>query len=171
MGNSKYETHIKPYFEDIFYWVSHGKQLKWIASELGVAESTFMLHKKNKSELSELIKKAEQSKPRYIANKAELALKDKLQDRETEETHTEMWKDEYGNVIKQHIKKTKKIIPADTTAIIFALKNSDPDRWNAGVEEANRRKLEAEAELAEAKLQSDEQRTPQITIYDSWGRE
>lgn len=130
MGNSKYETHIKPHFEDIFYWVSHGKQLKWIANELGVAESTFMLHKKNKSELSELIKKAGQSKPRYIANKAELALKDKLQDRETEETHTEMWKDEYGNVTKQHIKKTKKIIPADTTAIIFALKNTDPERWN-----------------------------------------
>lgn len=130
MGNSKYETHIKPYFEDIFYWVSHGKQLKWIASELGVAESTFMLHKKNQSELSELIKKAGQSKPRYIANKAELALKDKLQDRETEETHTEMWKDEYGNVTKQHVKKSKKIIPADTTAIIFALKNTDPERWN-----------------------------------------
>lgn len=130
MGNSKYETHIKPHFEDIFYWVSHGKQLKWIANELGVAESTFMLHKKNKSELSELIKKAGQSKPRYIANKAELALKDKLQDRETEETHTEMWKDEYGNVTKQHVKKSKKIIPADTTAIIFALKNTDPERWN-----------------------------------------
>lgn len=33
------------------------------------------------------------------------------------------------------------------------------------------RKLRAEAKLAESKLQSDEQQTPQITIYDSWGRE
>ncbi|MCO8288298.1 terminase small subunit [Tetragenococcus halophilus] len=33
------------------------------------------------------------------------------------------------------------------------------------------RKLRAEAKLAESKLQTDEQQTPQITIYDSWGRE
>lgn len=42
---------------------------------------------------------------------------------------------------------------------------------NVGIEEAKRRKLEAEAKLAESKLQTDEQQTPQITIYDSWGRE
>lgn len=33
------------------------------------------------------------------------------------------------------------------------------------------RKLRAEAKLAESKLQTNEQQTPQITIYDSWGRE
>ncbi|MDN6256434.1 MAG: hypothetical protein L0J33_01095 [Tetragenococcus halophilus] len=171
MGKSKYESHVKPHFEDIYYWYSHGRQLKWIANELGVAESTFMKYKNEQIELSDLLKKADKAKPRKIARKAELALNDKLQEHETEETHTEMWKDENGNTVKQHIKKVTKVIPADTTAIIFALKNSDPDRWNAGVEEANRRKLEAEAELAESKLQSDEQQTPQITIYDSWGRE
>ena len=31
---------------------------------------------------------------------------------------------------KKHIKKIKKVILADTTAIIFALKNTDPKRWN-----------------------------------------
>ncbi|MDN6640763.1 MAG: hypothetical protein L0L10_08260 [Tetragenococcus sp.] len=130
MGKSKYESHVKPYFDDIYYWYSHGRQLKWIANELGVAESTFMKYKNEQIELSDLLKKADKAKPRKIARKAELALNDKLQEHETEETHTEMWKDENGNTIKQHIKKVKKVIPADTTAIIFALKNSDPDRWN-----------------------------------------
>ena len=101
-----------------------------IAAELGVAESTFFKYKKEYVELSELLKKAEKSKPRYIAIKAEAALRDKLQDREVEEVHQEQWVDKNGVVSKKHIKKIKKIIPADTTAIIFALKNTDSDRWN-----------------------------------------
>lgn len=130
MGKSKYESHVEPYFDDIFYWRSHDWDLSTIAAELGVAESTFMKYKKEYSELSELLKSADKAKPRYIAIKAEAALRDKLQDREVKETHTERWTDKQGNVTKQHVKTIKKIIPADTTAIIFALKNADPDRWN-----------------------------------------
>lgn len=130
MVKSKYETHVVPYFDDIFYWYSHDWTLEHIASELGIAKSTIMLYKKDNSDLSDLLKKAEKSKPRYIAIKAEAALRDKLQDREIEEVHQEQWVDKNGAVTKKHIKKIKKIIPADTTAIIFALKNTDPKRWN-----------------------------------------
>lgn len=42
---------------------------------------------------------------------------------------------------------------------------------NAGIEEAKRRKLEAEAKLAESKVQNESPEEQQITIYDSWGRE
>lgn len=129
MGQSKYETHVKPYFDDIFYWYSHDWTLDAIAAELGVAESTFMKYKKEISELSELLKKADKSKPRNIALKAEKALKDKLVDREFEEVHTEQWVDNNGKVTKKHIKKVKKTIPADTTAVIFALKNNDRERY------------------------------------------
>ncbi len=141
MAKSKYETHVKPYFDDIFYWRSHDWDLSRIALELGVAESTFMKYKKEISELSELLKKADKSKPRNIALKAEKALKDKLVDRELEEVHTEQWVDNNGKVVKKHIKKVKKTIPADTTAIIFALKNADPDRWN------DKRQLELSGEV------------------------
>ncbi|AMQ65842.1 terminase small subunit [Streptococcus phage CHPC926] len=130
MVKSKYETHVAPYFDDIFYWYSHDWTLERIASELGIAKSTIMLYKKENSDLSDLLKKAEKSKPRYIAIKAEAALRDKLKDREIEEVHQEQWVDKNGAVTKKHIKKIKKIIPADTTAIIFALKNTDPKRWN-----------------------------------------
>lgn len=130
MVKSKYETHVVPYFDDIFYWYSHDWTLERIASELGIAKSTIMLYKKENSDLSDLLKKAEKSKPRYIAIKAEAALRDKLKDREFEEVHQEQWVDKNGEVTKKHIKKIKKTIPADTTAIIFALKNTDPERWN-----------------------------------------
>ena len=59
-----------------------------------------------------------------------LKVGDKLQDREVEEVQQEQWVDKNGVVSKKHIKKIKKIIPADTTAIIFALKNTDSERWN-----------------------------------------
>ena len=130
MGKSKYESHVKPYFDDIFYWYSHDWTLERIASELGIAKSTMMLYKKDESDLSDLLKKAEKAKPRYIAIKAEAALRDKLSSREVEEVHQEQWVDKNGNVTKKHIKKIKKVILADTTAIIFALKNTDPKRWN-----------------------------------------
>ena len=130
MGKSKYETHVVPYFDDIFYWYSHDWTLERIASELGIAKSTMMLYKKDESDLSDLLKKAEKAKPRYIAIKAEAALRDKLSSREVEEVHQEQWVDKNGNVTKKHIKKIKKVILADTTAIIFALKNTDPKRWN-----------------------------------------
>lgn len=129
MRKSKYETHVKPYFDDIFYWYSHGWTLKDIAAELGVARDTFLKYKSNESDLSDLLKKADKSKPRNIALKAEKALKDKLSDREFEEVHTEQWVDGNGKVVKKHIKKIKKTVPADTTAVIFALKNNDRERY------------------------------------------
>lgn len=129
MGKSKYETHVKPYFDDIFYWRSHDWELSRIALELGVAESTFMKYKKEISELSELLKKADKSKPRNIALKAEKALNDKLVDREFEEVHTEQWVNDKGEVVKKHVKKIKKTITADTTAVIFALKSNDRERY------------------------------------------
>lgn len=130
MRKSKYDTHVKPYLDDIYYWRSHDWEMESIAAELGIAASTFFKYKNEFTELSEVIKKADRAKPRYIAIKAEAALRDKLSDREVEEVQQEKWVDKNGNILKQHIKKVKKTIPADTTAIIFALKNTDPERWN-----------------------------------------
>lgn len=142
MAKSKYETHVLPHFEDIFYWYSHDWSLKQIASELGVAESTIMVYKKERSEFSELLKKASKSKPRYLANVAERALRNKLEDREIEEVHTEQTIGKNGEIVKRHVKKVKKVILADTTAIIFALKNADPERWN------ERQQLEISGEVS-----------------------
>ena len=108
MVKSKYETHVMPYFDDIFFWRSHDWELVAIAAELGIAKSTFLKYKKEYSDLSDLLKKAEKAKPRYIAIKAEAALRDKLQDREVEEVQQEQWVDKNGVITKKHIKKIKK---------------------------------------------------------------
>ena len=177
MGKSKYETHVKPYFDDIFYWYSHDWTLERIASELGIAKSTIMLYKKEYSDLSDLLKRADKAKPRYIAIKAEAALRDKLSSREFEEVHQEQWVDKNGNVTKKHIKKIKKVILADTTAIIFALKNADPKRWNDRSQDNNKlieqqiRKLTAYADLAEIKANTIKGLSDDgglITIVDEW---
>ena len=181
MAKSKYETHVKPYFDDIFYWRSHDWDLSRIAVELGVAESTFMKYKKEILELSELLKKADKSKPRNIALKAEKALKDKLADREFEEVHTEQWVDDNGKVVKKHIKKVKKTIPADTTAVIFALKNNDRERYgerdllDKRIEllEKQIEKLQAEVAIAEntaAKLNISQEKQDDIRSMIDIGR-
>lgn len=156
MGNSKYETHVKPYFDDIFYWYSHGWTLDTIAAELGVARSTFLKYKQDYLDFSDLLKKADKSKPRNIALKAEKALKDKLADREFEEVHTEQWVDDNGKVVKKHIKKVKKTIPADTTAVIFALKNNDRERYGErDLLDKRIELLEKQIEKLEAELRLD----------------
>ena len=182
MAKSKYETHVKPYFDDIFYWRSHDWDLSRIALELGVAESTFMKYKKEIPELSELLKKADKSKPRNIALKAEKALKDKLVDREFEEVHTEQWVDNNGKVTKKHIKKVKKTIPADTTAVIFALKSNDRERYgerdllDKRIEllEKQIEKLQAEAIVVRhqaEKIQQQNNPAETIVIVDEWSDE
>ncbi|MDT2614364.1 hypothetical protein [Enterococcus dongliensis] len=181
MGKSKYETHVKPYFDDIFYWYSHDWTLKDIAAELGVARDTFLKYKSNESDLSDLLKKADKSKPRNIALKAEKALKDKLADREFEEVHTEQWVDDNGKVVKKHIKKVKKTIPADTTAVIFALKNNDRERYgerdllDKRIEllEKQIEKLQAEVAIAEntaAKLNISQEKQDDIRSMIDIGR-
>ena len=181
MGKSKYETHVKPYFDDIFYWYSHDWTLDTIAAELGVARSTFLKYKQDYSDFSDLLKKADKSKPRNIALKAEKALKDKLADREFEEVHTEQWVDDNGKVVKKHIKKVKKTIPADTTAVIFALKNNDRERYgerdllDKRIEllEKQIEKLQAEVAIAEntaAKLNMSQKKQDDIRSMIDIGR-
>lgn len=165
MGKSKYETHVKPYFDDIFYWYSHDWTLKQIAAELGVSKYTFLKYKNHYVDLFDLLKSAEKCKPRNLAAKAERSLRDKLKDREIEETETELWKDGQGKIVKQHIKKKKRIIPADTTAIIYALKNADPKRWDALQKALN----DAQVKHLQADTPDGAGEQTNITIVDRWG--
>lgn len=53
---SKYDTHIKPYFDQIKKWAEQGATERQIAKQLGVAYSTFCDYKTKYPELSELLK-------------------------------------------------------------------------------------------------------------------
>lgn len=62
MANSgrkgKYETHVKPRFDEIREWASIGATDKEICASLGIAESTYFDYKQKHREFSELIKDA-----------------------------------------------------------------------------------------------------------------
>ena len=53
---TKYDTHVKPYFDKIKAWAERGATQKEIAKALNIAESTFQDYLNKYPELSELLK-------------------------------------------------------------------------------------------------------------------
>jgi len=72
-----------------------------------------------------------------IKNKARIALANKLEIQEFEEIHREVKTNKEGKVVGQTVKKIKKVILPDTTAIIFALKNVDKVNFSEGLNNTN----------------------------------
>ncbi len=104
-----------------------------LCESVGIDESTFYRWKTDKSEFCEAIKKAEERRLDNFVVEAKRSLLKKIQGYEVKETQIVSIPgvDEKGNpkqIIKE--KKTiKKHIQPDTTAIIFALTNLDPEHW------------------------------------------
>lgn len=55
---SKYESNVKPRFQEIHDWIQIGATDKEIAENLGINKATFCEYKKQYSELNELLKKS-----------------------------------------------------------------------------------------------------------------
>lgn len=104
-----------------------------LCESVGIDESTFYRWKNDKNEFCEAIKKAEERRLGFFVVEAKRSLLKKIQGYEVKETQIVSIPgvDEKGNpkqIIKE--KKTiKKHIQPDTTAIIFALTNLDPEHW------------------------------------------
>lgn len=143
MPKSKYETHVKPRLSEIKNWRRDGAEHEWIAKKLGVAAGTFYKYKANYAELREALKDAEMSFYQDLVLTAEDSLLKKLKDRyDITEELIEQWVDKDGKVIKQHKIIKKRLIPADTTAIIFALKAHKGNVWNTEEKQMNEAKVE-----------------------------
>lgn len=104
-----------------------------LCESVGISETTFYDWKVKFSEFSDAIKKAEERRLDNFVVEAKRSLLKKIQGYEVKETQIVSIPgvDEKGNpkqIIKE--KKTiKKHIQPDTTAIIFALTNLDPEHW------------------------------------------
>ena len=104
-----------------------------LCETVGISETTFYDWKVKFSEFSDAIKKAEERRLDNFVVEAKRSLLKKIQGYEVKETQIVSIPgvDEKGNpkqIIKE--KKTiKKHIQPDTTAIIFALTNLDPEHW------------------------------------------
>ena len=95
-----------------------------IALKMGIGVSTYYRWQDEHEEFREAIKKGKAPVDIEVEN----ALLKRALGYDYEETVTEIHKDGNG-VERQHIRKIKKHMPADTTAQIFWLKNRRPDRW------------------------------------------
>lgn len=104
-----------------------------LCESVGISESTFYDWKGKFSEFSDAIKKAEERRLGFFVVEAKRSLLKKIQGYEVKETQIVSIPgvDEKGNpkqIIKEQ-KTIKKHIQPDTTAIIFALTNLDPEHW------------------------------------------
>lgn len=100
----------------------------------GLTKQTFNVWAVNSSQLSEHYKKAKdqnyKARKNITGNLAFKGLQRLIIGYEVEEVETEELRDKKGNIVTTRIKKKKKHIAANVTAIIFALKNTKPSEWN-----------------------------------------
>lgn len=125
MAKTKYETVIEPNLTLIGRWKRNGISEEEIAKKLGIAYSTFNLYKKQKSELSEVLKKG--------AEIVDTEVENALLKRALGYSYDEITKE----LVNGELKVTKivhKQVVADTTAQIFWLKNRASDKWRDKVE-------------------------------------
>jgi hypothetical protein len=125
----KYATHVQPHLEKISAWRKQGMKLDAIAKELEIAPSRLYEYQNKYQELQECLTIAQKELYADMVIVAEKSLYQKLDDRfEVVEIRRGITYDkngtphEYEDVIERRI-------PADTTALIFALKNRNPEYW------------------------------------------
>lgn len=121
---SKYETNVKPYFEQIRVWLQQGATEKQIAEQLGIAYSTYNDYKVKYSEFAELVKGS--NRVQLIAELRGALVKKALGFEYKEKKEGVKTDDATGEATK-YVEITTKYIPPDTTAIFGALNIYDPD--------------------------------------------
>ncbi len=105
-------------------WAREGLTEEQIAKNMGCAYDTLNEWKKKFSDISEALKRGKAPVDIQVEN----ALLKRALGYEYEEVTTEVIEQPNGKKKKQ-VKKTTKVMPPDTTAQIYWLKNRRPDRW------------------------------------------
>lgn len=113
---SKYDTHVKPYLDEIQGWAMSGLTDEQIADNLGIAASTIYEYKKKYPEFSEALKKGKDIADAQVVNA--------LFKTATGFTYYEDIATATGEVVQ-----AQRYAKPNTTAQIFWLKNRQPDIW------------------------------------------
>ena len=125
---SKYDTHVKPYLDEIQGWAMSGLTDEQIADNLGINVATLYRYKKEYCEFCEALKKGKDIADAQVVNALfKLATGFSYY----EETTTAI-----GEVVS-----VQRYSKPNTTAAIFWLKNRQPDQW--------RDKTEVKADIAQ----------------------
>ena len=120
---SKYDTHIKPYLNDIKEALERGVEENQIAKSMGVSTSSWCEYKNRYSEFAEVFKTKDVSN---ILKELDGALMKAALGYEYEEVKQYITKDADGRT-RTHTEKTKKVQPPNVTAIFGAYNRFDPD--------------------------------------------
>ena len=144
---SKYETHIKPYFEQIDKWLNGGASEEQCAKQLNISYATWGNYKKRYPEFKELC-----DKPRVdLIADLKSALVKRALGFTYEEKKQYITEDANGSKKKHTEITTKQALP-DTTAIFGALNIYDPDYVKDKKQhELKQQELELRRQMAEAK--------------------
>lgn len=134
----KYESHVKPYFDEIENWLNKGLTEKQISKRLGVAYSSFSSYKNIYPEFLELLKK----KRHGLIDDVKGALVKRALGYEYEETTTYIRQE--GDKQVKTIEKKKKHQPPDVGACHLLLKNLDEDWSNDDAKTMARKDKELE---------------------------
>jgi len=107
-------------------------------SEIGITERTFWNWSIAISEISDRYKKAKEQGAKIgkegIREKALDGLQRLITGFYVEESETEEMFSKSGVLISKRVKKKNKYIAPNPTAVIFALKNTDPLNWNEEIQ-------------------------------------
>lgn len=117
----KYTTHVQPRLDSILAWRRKGLSEAQIAENLGVSVSQFNVYKQQFSELTDALRTGLDDAVSHVEN----ALFKRCMGYEWDDVETgtrNKGQDEYT-------KTTHKVIPPDTEAIKFYLKNRDSKEW------------------------------------------
>lgn len=147
-AKSKYETHVKPYFEKIRKLLNEGASERQVAESLGISYSSFNNYKVEYEELGNLCKE-----PRVkLIDDLRSALIKRALGMKVERKKTYIKKDADGKEAK-YTEIMVDELPPDVAAINLALKNYDKDNWANDPQalELKRQEMELRKELAELK--------------------
>lgn len=106
-------------------WKGEGISHEELAKRIGINRTTLYSWIQRCPEIKDAIKQGQERTVQYIEN----ALMKKINGYTLRDTKRYKTTDKDGNVVER-IEVTEKEVGPDTTAIIYALKVKDPDRWN-----------------------------------------
>ncbi len=131
---AKYSEGIKNKIAELLSTGEYG--ILEICAAVNIDNTTYYNWKKNKPDFSEAIKEAERKQLDNIKVAAKKSLWKLINGYEYEEVTQEAKKGADGKIKETHIKKTTKVVPPQTTAVIFALKNTDKENFGEEIEKA-----------------------------------
>lgn len=123
---NKYLTNVKPKLDLIEYWRRNGDTVEAISKKLDITRKTFYGYMDTYPELKKTIEK---SREKLLSNLTKSLYKEAI-GYNIEEYTEEYIIDEEGNKSKaKKVKKTVKYMRPSATALVFAIKNLMPERF------------------------------------------